>query len=143
VAAVQGAIQAFETAAALADEHRRHRALLSDALLALLDRGRAIDPAQALAHQARAARWRHEIDTLFDHHDVLLTPSAVDEAPEGLQFTGDPIFCRPWSLLGLPCVHLPFGTGATGLPVGLQLVGRHGEDHRLLAAAQWCMDRLS
>ena len=98
---------------------------------------------QALAHHARAARWRSEIDALFDHHDVLLTPSAVDEAPEGLQFTGDPIFCRPWSLLGLPCVHLPFGTGATGLPVGLQLVGRHGEDHRLLAAAQWCMDRLS
>lgn len=142
VAAVQGAIQAVETAAALADEHRRHRALLSPALVELLDRGRALEPVQALAHQARAARWRSEVDALFDHHDVLLAPSAVDEAPEGLQFTGDPLFCRPWSLLGLPCVHLPFATGSTGLPVGLQLIGRHGDDHRLLAAAQWCMDRL-
>lgn len=142
VAAVQGAIQAFETAAALADEHRRHRAQLSEALVALLDRGRTIEPAQALAHHARAARWRTEIDALFDRHDVLLTPSAVDEAPEGQFFTGDPIFCRPWSLLGLPCVHLPFASGSTGLPVGLQLVGRHGDDHRLLAAAQWAMQRL-
>lgn len=143
VAAVQGAIQAFETAAALADEHRRHRHRLSEALVALLDRGRSIEPAQALAHYTRAARWRGEIDALFDRFDVLLAPSAVDEAPEGLRFTGDPVFCRPWSLLGLPCVHLPFATGATGLPVGLQLVGRHGDDHRLLAAAQWCMQRLA
>ena len=143
VATVQGAIQAYETAAALADEHRRHRARLSDSLVALLDRGRAIDAVAVAAHQARAARWRVEIDALFERYDVLLTPSALDEAPEGLQFTGDPLFCRPWSLLGLPCAHLPFATGATGLPVGLQLVARHGDDHRLMAAAQWCMDRLS
>ena len=95
------------------------------------------------AHRARTARWRTEVDALFDRFDVLLAPSAVDEAPEGLQHTGDPIFCRPWSLLGLPCVHLPFATGSTGLPVGLQLVGRHGEDHRLMAAAQWAMQRLA
>ncbi len=143
VAAVQAALQAHETAAALADEHRRHRDLLSPALLALLDKGRGIDAVQVEAHRARAMRWRFEVDGLFDRFDVLLAPSAVDEAPEGLQHTGDPLFCRPWSLLGLPCVHLPFATGSTGLPVGLQLVGRFGEDHRLMAAAQWAMQRLA
>lgn len=143
VAAVQAVLQAHETATALADEHRRHRDLLSPALLALLDKGRAIDAMQVEAHRVRAARWRVEVDTLFDRFDVLLAPSAVDEAPEGLQHTGDPVFCRPWSLLGLPCVHLPFATGSSGLPVGLQLVGRFGEDHRLMAAAQWAMQRLS
>ena len=142
VAAVQAAIQAHETAGALADEHQRHRAQLSPALVALLDNGRAIDAASVAAHRARAARWRSEVDTLFERFDVLLAPSAVDEAPEGLQHTGDPIFCRPWSLLGLPCVHLPFARGTHGLPVGLQLVGRWGDDHRLLAAAQWAMQRL-
>ncbi len=143
VAAVQAAIQAAETAQALADEHRRHRDRLSEALVALLDKGSAIDALTLAAHRARAERWRREVDALFDRHDVLLAPSAVDEAPEGLQFTGDPVFCRPWSLLGLPCVHLPFASGATGLPVGLQLVGRFGDDHRLLAAAQWAMARLA
>lgn len=143
VAAVQGAIQAAETAQALAHEHRHHRARLSDALVALLDKGRGIDAVALAAQRARAERWRREVDGLFERYDVLLAPSAVDEAPEGLAFTGDPVFCRPWSLLGLPCVHLPFATGSHGLPVGLQLVGRQGDDHRLLAAAQWCMDRLS
>jgi Asp-tRNA(Asn)/Glu-tRNA(Gln) amidotransferase A subunit family amidase len=143
VAAVQAALQAHETATALADEHRRHRDLLSPALLVLLDQGRAIEAREVEAHRVRAARWRSEVDALFDRFDVLLAPSAVDEAPEGLQHTGDPIFCRPWSLLGLPCMHLPFATGSTGLPVGLQLVGRFGEDHRLMAAAQWAMQRLS
>lgn len=142
VAAVQVAIQAAETAQALAFEHHRHRAQLSEALLALLDRGQAIDAATLAAHRARAERWRREVDTLFDRHDVLLTPSATGEAPAGQAFTGDPVFCRPWSLLGLPCVHLPLGRGANGLPVGLQLVGRSGDDHRLLAAAQWVMQRL-
>lgn len=142
VAAVQAAIQSHETAGSLADEHRRHRDRLSAPLLALLDAGRAIDAITLAAHRARATRWRAEVDALFDHFDVLLAPSAVDEAPEGLQHTGDPIFCRPWSLLGLPCVHLPFTQGASGLPVGLQLVGRHGDDHHLLAAAQWAMQKL-
>ena len=142
VAAVQSAIQAAETAQALAFEHHRHRAQLSDALLALLDRGQAVDAVTLAAHRARAERWRRELDALFEPHDVLLTPSATGEAPAGLSFTGDPVFCRPWSLLGLPCVHLPLGRGANGLPVGLQLVGRFGDDHRLLAAAQWLMQRL-
>lgn len=142
VATVQSALQAQETAAALADEHRRHRARLSPALVDLLDRGRAIDAGAVADHRGRAARWRIEIDALFDLYDVLLAPSALDEAPQGLQWTGDPLFCRPWSLLGLPCVHLPFATGASGLPVGLQLVGRHGDDHGLMAAAQWAMQRL-
>jgi Asp-tRNA(Asn)/Glu-tRNA(Gln) amidotransferase A subunit family amidase len=39
-------------------------------------------------------------------------------------------------------VHLPFASGRHGLPVGLQLVGRHGQDHQLLAAAHWVHQRL-
>lgn len=142
VAAVQSAIQAAETAQALTFEHHRHRAQLSEALVALLDHGCRVDAVTLAAHRARAERWRREVDVLFERYDVLLAPSAVDEAPEGLQFTGDPVFCRPWSLLGLPCVHLPLGSGSNRLPVGLQLVGRFGDDHRLLAAAQWVMRRL-
>lgn len=142
-AAVQGALQAHETALSLAHEHRMQRDRLSPALGELLDRGAAIDALQVDAHRARAERWRREIDALFERFDVLLAPSALDEAPAGLEFTGDPLFCRPWSLLGLPCVHLPFARGASGLPVGLQLVGRHGTDHRVLAAARRAMALLA
>jgi Asp-tRNA(Asn)/Glu-tRNA(Gln) amidotransferase A subunit family amidase len=143
VAAVQGEIQALETARSFADERARHGERLSAPLRDYIDHGRRICADACAVHQARAARWRGEVDALFDRFDVLLAPSAVDEAPQGLQHTGDPLFCRPWSLLGLPCVHLPFATGSTGLPVGLQLVGRHGDDARVFAAAQWAMERLT
>ena len=82
------------------------------------------------------------IDALFDRIDVLIAPSATGEAPVGIDATGDPLFCRGWTLLGLRCVHLPFTTGQHGLPIGLQVVGRFGDDHRLLAAAKWVHDRL-
>ena len=61
--------------------------------------------------------------SLFDTVDVLLCPSAPGEAPEGVEFTGDPRFNSIWTLAGTPCVTLPAGTGAKGLPLGIQLVG--------------------
>jgi len=73
---------------------------------------------------------------------VLLAPSTTGEAPAGIDATGDPLFCRGWAPLGLPCVRLPFASGRLGLPVRPQLVGRAGDDHRLPAAAQWCTERL-
>jgi Asp-tRNA(Asn)/Glu-tRNA(Gln) amidotransferase A subunit family amidase len=53
------------------------------------------------------------------------------------------LFCRGWTLLGLPCIHLPFARGRNGLPVGLQLVGRFADDHLLLTAAHWVHERLT
>ena len=86
---------------------------------------------------------RQQAAALFADCDVILAPSSIGEAPAGLDGTGDPLFCRSWTLLGLPCVHLPFARGSRGLPVGLQLVGAYGDDHRLLAAAHWLHQRLA
>jgi amidase len=61
----------------------------------------------------------------------------------GLDSTGDPRFNRTWTLLGAPCVNLPAGTGEGGLPVGVQLVGRPGDDARLLATAIWAERQLA
>ena len=67
--------------------------------------------------------------------DALLVPAVRGEAPEGLDSTGDPLFCRAWTLLGVPAVAVPAGRGAHGMPVGVQLVGRPGADHALIALA--------
>ncbi|HZC35637.1 MAG TPA: hypothetical protein VE242_08490, partial [Chthoniobacterales bacterium] len=67
--------------------------------------------------------------------DVLLTPSAPDEAPEGLTSTGDPAFSRNWTLLGAPCVSVPGLRGERGGPIGIQVIGRRGDDAATLAFA--------
>lgn len=140
---LQKDVMSFEMARALSHERLRHRSALSERLVSLLDEGTAISGATHAANLALTAEWRLRIDALFERHDVLLAPSATGEAPEGITATGDPLFCRSWTLLGLPCVHLPFATGSHGLPVGLQLIGRHGQDHLLLAAAHWVHERLT
>lgn len=69
--------------------------------------------------------------------DVLITPSAPGEAPAGLDWTGDPAFNYIWTSLHGPCVTVPAGYGPKGLPLGIQIVGRRGEDRAVLAWARW------
>ena len=141
--ALQKAVMAFEMARALSHERLRHGAQLSTRLVDLFEQGMAISGEAHAANLSATAGARQLADAWFEQHDVLLAPSATGEAPAGLGATGDPLFCRGWTLLGLPCVHLPFTHGHNGLPVGLQLIARAGDDHRLLAAAHWCWARLT
>ena len=141
--ALQKQVMAHEMARALGHERVHHRARISERLNALFDEGIQIDGERHAAHLAQTTAARALADSWFNDVDLLLAPSTTGEAPEGIGATGDPLFCRGWTLLGLPCVHLPFARGRHGLPVGLQLVGRAGDDHRLLAAAHWCWERLS
>jgi Asp-tRNA(Asn)/Glu-tRNA(Gln) amidotransferase A subunit family amidase len=73
----------------------------------------------------------------------LLTPSARGKAPKGLASTGDSLFNRVWTLLGVPCITLPSGNGANGLPLGIQLVSGMNEDTALLARADWAAKALA
>ncbi|MEY8874883.1 MAG: amidase family protein, partial [Leptothrix sp. (in: b-proteobacteria)] len=148
LSALQLAVMTHEMARALRPDRLQHGPALSERLRTLLDAGMQISGAQHAAHLRQTLAARQRIDALFigsggpDGVDVLLSPSTPGEAPAGLDGTGDPLFCRGWTLLGLPCIHLPFSLGHSGLPVGLQLVGRHGDDHRLIAAAHWAHARL-
>lgn len=67
--------------------------------------------------------------------DLWLTPAAPGPAPAWIAATGDPVMNLPWTQAGLPAVGLPAGFTADGLPLGIQLVGAHGDDEALLATA--------
>lgn len=140
--ALQKSVMTHEMARALSHERLQHRPALSEKLRSLFDEGMTISGQTHAANLLRVEQARRLADHWFDTHDLLLAPSTVGAAPAGIDATGDPLFCRGWTLLGLPCVHLPFARSRQGLPVGLQIVGRWGDDHRLLAAAQWCMTQL-
>ncbi len=135
--AVQTEIMGYEMARNLASESIFSGQRLSAALTSVLAAGNAIGADRQHANLAAAADARRVIDTAFDAFDVLLAPSSIGVAPAGLEYTGDPVFSRTWTLLGNPCIHLPFDTGRLGLPIGLQAIGRFGSDARLLQAARW------
>jgi Asp-tRNA(Asn)/Glu-tRNA(Gln) amidotransferase A subunit family amidase len=98
---------------------------------------RGLTPAQLLASYALADRCRPLFDALFGPElDVVLTPSAPGEAPEGLHTTGNAVFNSNWTLLHVPCVGIPVMLGPKGLPVGVTLVGPRFGDARLLAIAK-------
>jgi Asp-tRNA(Asn)/Glu-tRNA(Gln) amidotransferase A subunit family amidase len=132
---VQGTVMGFEMVRALAWERIEHSAELSPRLARMLDTGLAIGASDYDLALARAAEARAELGAFFGACDAILVPAAPGEAPAGLGGTGDPVFNRMWTLLGVPCVTLPARWGETGLPIGVQLVGRLGDDARLLACA--------
>ena len=84
-----------------------------------------------------AGNAKSSIDALFnDEVDLLIVPSDKGEAPDFKDGTGDPVFCREWTLLGLPCININVASGPNGLPVGVQLIAGPGKDHFLLSAAR-------
>jgi Asp-tRNA(Asn)/Glu-tRNA(Gln) amidotransferase A subunit family amidase len=129
-------IMEAEMAANLALEWEKGRDRLSESLRSQLARGRevrALDYQQALA---RIPALNAGFDELFARFDAVLTPSTPGTAP-AIDSTGDPAFCTLWTLCGMPAVSLPLMTGANGLPLGVQLVGRRDGDARLLRTARW------
>jgi Asp-tRNA(Asn)/Glu-tRNA(Gln) amidotransferase A subunit family amidase len=134
----------FEAARNYAYEYEVHGDRLSAALRdGLLTPGRALPLSAYVEAIETAEAFRRNLDDLFGEFDVLLAPSAVGEAPEGLGSTGDARFNAIWTLAWTPCVTLPAGTGRKGLPLGIQLIGQRFRDEALLDAAAWVEARLN
>lgn len=123
LAAAQAIVMAVEAAQVFREERQRNDARLSPTFRALLEEGERCAPERLREAREVAERGRRELDDVFGSVDALLTPAALGEAPIGLQSTGDPAFCRAWTLLGCPCISLPVLKGPAGLPIGLQIVG--------------------
>jgi Asp-tRNA(Asn)/Glu-tRNA(Gln) amidotransferase A subunit family amidase len=117
-------------------EWERGRDQLSAPLRSQLERGREVRAFDYQKAVARISQLNDGFDELFSRFDALLTPAAPGTAPK-LASTGDPSFCTLWSLCGMPACSLPLMTGEDGLPLGVQLVGRRGDDARLLRTARW------
>lgn len=105
-----------------------------------LRNGAALSAEEVRAAHERRAEYRRLLDRLLDEFDVLLAPSVPTPPPlvgqEEVQLLEGPQVLRravlrltaPFSLLGAPTLALPTRTA----DVGVQLVGPHGQDERLL-----------
>ncbi|MEJ2626132.1 MAG: amidase [Pseudolabrys sp.] len=141
-AEVQRSIQDAEAAVNYSREYEKGRDQLSAKLREIIEHGREVTAVDYIRAVARIALLRESLDEYFDHFDAFLTPAAPGEAPVGLDGTGNPIFCTTWTLLGMPAISLPLLTGSNGMPIGVQLVGQHGQDARLLRTARWLWERV-
>ena len=136
-------IFSYEAARNLAYEYDNHSDQVSAVLReSLLAPGRALPLSAYIEALEAAEAYRAHLDDIFSDFDVLLTPSAVGEAPEWLGSTGDARFNSLWTLAWTPCVTLPAATGPKGLPLGVQLVGARFRDEALFDAAAWVEARL-
>jgi Asp-tRNA(Asn)/Glu-tRNA(Gln) amidotransferase A subunit family amidase len=128
-------LQEFEAHQALAWEYLTHRDAMPPLLGAKLDETAGTLPAAYDEACRIASRARHALADLFEEVDVLLTFSAPGAAPKGLDSTGDARFNRLWTLMGVPCINVPACVTEVGLPVGVQVIARFGDDAGVLAAA--------
>ena len=95
---------------------------------------RAVDYNNAVA---RIRATSEAFDEIFDRCDAILTAAAAGPAPQRPRLDGDPGFCTLWTFAGMPAVTLPLLRADNGMPMGIQLVGRRGDDARLLRTARW------
>ena len=85
----------------------------------------------------------NEFNKLFDECDFLICPTAPTPAFKLGENTSDPLkmyladaMTVPPSLAGLPAISVPNGESATGLPIGVQIIGQQKDDAKLLAFAK-------
>ena len=138
----QRTIMEAELAANLTREWERGREQLSESLRAQIARGRAITAFDYQHAVARITPVNEGFAEIFDRCDAILTPAAPGAAPLGLGATGNPVFCALWTYLGMPAITLPLLRSASGLPIGVQLVGQRHADARLLRTARWLLGRV-
>jgi Asp-tRNA(Asn)/Glu-tRNA(Gln) amidotransferase A subunit family amidase len=136
-------VMEVEAAHNLRRDHEKGGERLSPALRGLIERGRAQPAVDYTAALAGRRALNAALDPVFDEYDALVTPAAPGEPPLGLETTGDPVFCALWTYLGTPAVTLPLLQSPAGLPLGVQLVGRRGNDARLLRTAHWLVRTLA
>ncbi len=102
--------------------------LISEKARRIVSDGDEIPATGYLAAKEAASTALGTLQALSETVDVILAPSALGVAPVGLAATGDPVMCRPWTLLGLPASNVPAVRRADGLPVGVQAVSTAFDD---------------
>ncbi|MGH7318514.1 MAG: amidase [Candidatus Rokuibacteriota bacterium] len=127
--------------------YRDRRDEIEPGLLKIIEATLANPPTRFVeAWFERLAWWQHP-RAFFEKYDLLLTPTVACPAfPVGLdnpaEIAGHPVgpyswtpFTFPFNLTGQPAASVPCGFTTSGLPVGLQIVGRRFDDVTVLRAA--------
>jgi Asp-tRNA(Asn)/Glu-tRNA(Gln) amidotransferase A subunit family amidase len=126
-----------------ADEYQRGKAELSDVLREMLERGQQVSDTDYADALARQQEYNAVLEEIFDEYDAILTPATTGAAPAGLDATGSPVMNTIWTFCGTPALNVPLLQSATGMPIGVQVIGAKGDDARLFRSTRWLLDVLN
>ena len=113
-------------------------------MLALLDQGRLLPATDYVNAQRLRRKMRREFAGLWSQVDCLITPTTPNPAPRIGETTvnlggrqedvrlATTRLVRGINLLGLPALSIPCGLSASGLPVGLQIIGPEFQEELIL-----------
>ena len=107
-----------------------------------LETGAAYTSGEYALARRKQAEVRRRGELFFQNHDALLLPSTPISAPliEGSdaleQARRLTRFTAPFNASGLPALSMPCGFTSSGMPIGLQIVGAHWAEAKVLRAAQ-------
>ena len=137
----QRTVHAGELASVLGWLATRHGKFVSDTFKEFVKEGKGY-AGSVLDRAIRAIQTvRDRANEYVPPDEVWLTPSVTSVAPPIEAGTGDPLFCRQWTALGVPCLSVPWlYESGTSLPYGPQLIMSRGEDKRLLEVARAMME---
>jgi aspartyl-tRNA(Asn)/glutamyl-tRNA(Gln) amidotransferase subunit A len=137
-------IQQPEAITLFEDVYPRYGHLMPPLLRSCFEQGAATPATAYVRAQERRVALRQQCARLFEQVDVLLTPSVPITAPaygtESVTMGGRAwditdiltLCTRPWNVTGHPALSVPCGFSRGGLPIGLQIVGRHFDDATVL-----------
>jgi fatty acid amide hydrolase 2 len=107
-------------------------------VLALFERLPELTPARTAKLRAEALTLKAQLEDLLGDDGVLITPTYPTVAPKHHKALLPPfnfVNCAVFNALSLPVTAVPTGLNAAGVPTGVQVVAKEGNDHLTLAAA--------
>jgi len=141
-------LRAAGYATLLGRDLERHRALLKDTVIWNVERGLALAPAEVTRALEEKAALERRVDAFLEAYEFLVLPvSQVAPFPVEIEWVHEindmhmstyidwMATCYAVSCTGLPAISVPCGFTPSGLPVGIQIVGRRGCDHAVLELA--------
>lgn len=133
--------------AALGHFYEHNQDLLTDYVKTVLEHGMKVTGVEYSRSLSAVFQLQASMASYFKEYDLLLTPTmpvsafSIGKNPEfigGLKV--DPSwgylpFTYPFNMTGQPAATLPCGFTTTGLPIGLQIIGRTGDESTVLRAS--------
>ena len=110
-----------------------------------IEAGKNISPNKLVLLLSKARKDQQFLQALMIEKgiDIWIAPVAPDLAPFGIDSTGDFRMNAIWSYIGLPVITIPTGVNENNLPYSIQIVGRFGEDEKLLQISKLIAKRLN